>query len=110
MNELNTVYVIVATIIGTVVLYHFFLMLIRMRQAEKREADIVENYLEQERKRCKSSPYYFFTNYWQVNGKPATTAMTERDFNSRFFMLMEAGQWYKSLTEQVEANQTITLK
>lgn len=34
--------------------------------------------------RCKTSPYYFATKYLQINGKPFTTHLNEKDFNEYF--------------------------
>lgn len=39
---------------------------------------------EEERQKCKDSPYYYYTHYYMVNGKPATTTLTEEEFNSNF--------------------------
>ena len=33
--------------------------------------------------KCKESPYYFYTNYITVNGKLATTLLSEKDFNNK---------------------------
>ena len=35
----------------------------------------------EELEKCKESPYYFFTHYWQIDGKAATTRLTEEEFN-----------------------------
>ena len=39
-------------------------------------------YWEEELRKCKESPYYFFTNYYTVDGKKATTRLNEEDFNN----------------------------
>jgi len=41
--------------------------------------------LKKEIEKCKKSPYYFYTHYVQINGKPATTKYTEKEFNEIFF-------------------------
>jgi len=41
-------------------------------------------YIENEIKKCKDSPYYFYTTYFTVDGKPATTRHSEEDFNNFF--------------------------
>lgn len=46
---------------------------------------VEKNYrLEAEFEKCKASPYYFYTNHFMVNGKKATTPLSEEDFNSIF--------------------------
>lgn len=45
-------------------------------------------YWEAEYKKCKEDPHHFFTTYWLVNGKPATTHMSKNEFNE-FFALKE---------------------
>ncbi len=40
---------------------------------------------QEEIEKCKASPYYFYTHYFLINGKPATTTMTETEFNNHFF-------------------------
>lgn len=37
--------------------------------------------LKEEFEKCKSNPYYFYTKYCQVAGQPATTKLSEADFN-----------------------------
>lgn len=32
--------------------------------------------------KCEVSPYYFYTNYCTINGKIATTALSEDEFNN----------------------------
>ena len=39
------------------------------------------NLMKIEMEKCKSSPYYFFINYYTINGKPAKTNLTEKEFN-----------------------------
>lgn len=39
---------------------------------------------QDEIQKCKASPYYFYTHYFIINGKPATTVLTEEEFNIRF--------------------------
>ncbi len=39
------------------------------------------NNLEEEHKKCIESPYYFYTKYFQIHGKPATTPMSKEEFN-----------------------------
>jgi len=34
--------------------------------------------------KCKASPYYFYTHYFMINGKPATTTISEEEFNKHF--------------------------
>ena len=34
--------------------------------------------------KCRDNPYYFATNYLTVNGKPFTTPLSEKAFNSYF--------------------------
>lgn len=34
--------------------------------------------------KCKQSPYYFYTNYWTINGQKATTMLSEEEFNKIF--------------------------
>jgi len=31
------------------------------------------------------SPWYYYTTYWKVDGKQATTRLSEQEFNARFF-------------------------
>lgn len=50
---------------------------------DKNENPVIA-WITDEYNKCKSSPYYFFTHYWKVNGKPATTPMTEEEFNKLF--------------------------
>jgi hypothetical protein len=38
--------------------------------------------MQEELKKCQESPYYFFTNYFLVDGKKPTVRMTEEEFNS----------------------------
>lgn len=40
---------------------------------------------EVEMQKCKDSVYYFFTNYYLVDGKPATTRYNEEEFNKLFY-------------------------
>ena len=47
---------------------------------DKNENPLVE-WIRDEYNKCKSNPYYFFTHYWKINGKPATTSMSEEEFN-----------------------------
>jgi hypothetical protein len=42
----------------------------------KQEAD--------ELRKCVASPYYFFTKYVLIDGKPATTMLSEETFNDYF--------------------------
>lgn len=44
-----------------------------------------EEYGKEESEKCKASPYYFYTTYYWVNGKPATTMLSEEEFNNQFF-------------------------
>lgn len=44
---------------------------------------------DEEKKKCIESPYYFYTTYCLVNGKPATTRLTEKEFNEQFKHLGE---------------------
>ena len=39
-------------------------------------------YLKEELRRCKESPWYFYTNYLTIDGKKGKTMMTEDEFNS----------------------------
>ena len=48
------------------------------------EQDVIDNFLKGELERCKSSPYYFYTHYIKINGKKATTNLSEKEFNERF--------------------------
>ncbi len=41
-----------------------------------------------EYKKCLEDPHHFFTTYWMVDGKPATTHMTKEQFND-FFKLKQ---------------------
>lgn len=43
-----------------------------------------EKKLIEEIKKCKESPYYFYTNYFTVNGQRPTTRLTETQFNNIF--------------------------
>lgn len=36
---------------------------------------------KKEHKKCLDSPYYFYINYFIVDGKPATTNLSETEFN-----------------------------
>jgi hypothetical protein len=38
-------------------------------------------YFKEELEKCKESPYYYFTNYYIINGEKATTRLTEKEFN-----------------------------
>lgn len=38
----------------------------------------------QEFEKCKQNPYYFYTKYFTVNGKKATTSLSEEEFNELF--------------------------
>lgn len=40
-----------------------------------------------EYQKCKNSPYYFYTNYFLIDGKPATTCLTEAEFNEQFELM-----------------------
>lgn len=42
------------------------------------------DYIKEEIEKCKSSPFYFATNYWVVDGKKFTTFLTEEEFNKQF--------------------------
>lgn len=44
-----------------------------------------EEYGKKEAEKCNKSPYYFYTHYFMVNGKPATTILSEEEFNKQFF-------------------------
>lgn len=35
----------------------------------------------QDFEKCKQSPYYFMTRYWQIDGKPFTTPLSKEQFN-----------------------------
>jgi len=48
--------------------------------------------------KCKESPYYFYTNYVTVNGKLATTHLTEKEFNDIFACFGLDRLNYKPLT------------
>lgn len=37
---------------------------------------------KKEYQKCRKSAYYFYTNYVIINGKPATTLLSEKDFNN----------------------------
>lgn len=39
---------------------------------------------KEEYQKCLASPYYHYTTYFLVNGKPATTHLTEEQFNDFF--------------------------
>jgi len=43
-----------------------------------------EDYWKNEMEKCKESPYYFFKNYWKVDGKTPTTFLTELEFNKEW--------------------------
>lgn len=45
-----------------------------------------ENLVE-EMEKCKANPYYFFTKYITINGKPATTLLSEDQFNEIFLKI-----------------------
>ena len=55
-----------------------------------------------EYQKCIDSPYYFFTTYWMVNGKPGTTIWTEEEFND-FFKLMETGRANNRKRDKVDS-------
>jgi hypothetical protein len=48
----------------------------------KSAAEVVDMKLEIEK--CKNDPYYFFTKYVTVDGKPATTVLSKEVFNDFF--------------------------
>lgn len=58
-------------------------------QPSNDNAFVDEHYCEQEMHKCKINPYYFFTKHFTVNGQPATTAMSEKQFNDVFSHLHE---------------------
>lgn len=39
---------------------------------------------QSEKDKCKASPYYFYTHYFIINGEPATTRLSEQEFNNHF--------------------------
>lgn len=39
---------------------------------------------QEEMGKCKNSPYYFYTNYFMVDGEKATTHLSEKDFNEQW--------------------------
>lgn len=39
---------------------------------------------QEEMQKCKDNPYYYFTTYITINGEPATTNLTEEQFNKQF--------------------------
>lgn len=39
--------------------------------------------------KCQTSPYYFMTHYWKVDGKLFTTLLTEDEFNRQFAEMEE---------------------
>lgn len=41
-------------------------------------------YQREEFRRCKESHWYFYTNYVMIDGKKATTELTEEEFNKTF--------------------------
>lgn len=47
--------------------------------------EMTEEQMREELEKCKASPYYFYTTYFQVNGQPATTRLSEEEFNREFF-------------------------
>jgi len=44
----------------------------------------IHNEEQEEIEKCKASPYYFYTHYFMVNGRPATTLLSESEFNEYF--------------------------
>ena len=42
---------------------------------------------KEEMDKCKNNPYYYYTHYCIVNGKPATTNLAEEAFNELFTKL-----------------------
>lgn len=42
------------------------------------------DFWQSEMEKCKASPYYFYTKYVLVDGKPFTTNLTEEEFNEEF--------------------------
>jgi hypothetical protein len=38
----------------------------------------------EEFEKCKASPYYFYANYWTVNGKKPVIKLSEEQFNKIF--------------------------
>ncbi len=51
-------------------------------QSSSRESSF--EYVVEEMDKCKNNPYYFFTTYFIVNGKKATTILSEKEFNKIF--------------------------
>ena len=39
---------------------------------------------KKEMEKCKASPYYYFTTYWIVDGKPGVTPLSEEEFNEEY--------------------------
>jgi hypothetical protein len=39
--------------------------------------------IKEEYEKCINSAYYFYTKYFYINNKPATTNLTEEEFNKR---------------------------
>lgn len=44
----------------------------------------IQQEIESDMDKCKNNPYYFFTNYLTVDGKKATTHLSESEFNEMF--------------------------
>ena len=59
-----------------------------LQQVQEDKPFVDEHYWEQELHKCKINPYYFYTKYMTVNGKPCTTRLSEQDFNDYFFKVI----------------------
>jgi hypothetical protein len=51
---------------------------------QSKEFPTIEMEIKNELEKCKKSPYYFYTTYWLINGRPATTLLSEEEFNKYF--------------------------
>lgn len=56
---------------------------------------------KEEYKKCINSAYYFYTNYFYINNKPATTHLTEEEFNKRIDFVRTCSSFFGRYKKRV---------